>query len=309
MEPDIDVRLNTLLERGPQREFARVLRGYDPRQVNEHLQELNRELARQRDQLRALEQRLADVDRVDVHGVDADRLGADRVEADRVDEQDRVDQSERVDKRERRAKLGLASRIEQVLQFAEDQAVELVGAAAAEAEDMKRAAKVEADELRATAEREVAELLANAKQEADEVRASAEREAEKLKQSTAKANAMAEESRRLIIDAKKNAGEIEAQANKLLADAKAEADRIHTDAQREADELSKQKENIFSHLTQISLIVGTPALAGGEQPQSVPNRPASRSDQYVSPPPTQSDANGTTGPDAEEHTSDDQRQD
>ncbi len=45
MQPDIDAQLSNFFEETPQRDFARVMRGYDPHQVNEHLKQLDERAA------------------------------------------------------------------------------------------------------------------------------------------------------------------------------------------------------------------------------------------------------------------------
>ena len=138
MQPDIDAQLSNFFEETPQRDFARVMRGFDPHQVNEHLKQIDGELRQHREQVQALHRELADAHR-------------------QIQEQERPTYS------------GLGSRIEQLLRLAEEQATEILQEARTAANEFNATAKVEAAELRAAAENEAAELRANAKRETDDV--------------------------------------------------------------------------------------------------------------------------------------------
>ena len=139
MQPDIDAQLSNFFEETPQRDFARVMRGYDPHQVNEHLKPVDSELRQHREQVQALHRELADAHR-------------------QIQEQERPTYS------------GLGSRIEQLLRLAEEQATEILQEARTAANEFNATAKVEAAEVRAAAENEAAELRANAKRETDDLR-------------------------------------------------------------------------------------------------------------------------------------------
>src|SRR5260370_1186360 len=147
MQPDIDAQLSNFFEETPQRDFARVMRGYDPHQVNEHLKQIDGELRQARENAQVTQRELADAHR-------------------QLQEQERPTYS------------GLGSRIEQLLRLAEEQATEILQEARTAANEFNATAKVEAAELRAAAENEAAELRANAKRETDDLRSSAEREAD-----------------------------------------------------------------------------------------------------------------------------------
>ena len=129
MQSDIDAQLTNFFEDTQPREFAKVMRGYDPQQVNEHLATLEGDLRQHKDQVQAMHQELADAHR-------------------QLQEQERPTYS------------GLGARIEQLLRLAEEQATELVQAARSEANEIKAASKVDAAEVRASAENEAAELRA-----------------------------------------------------------------------------------------------------------------------------------------------------
>ena len=137
MQPDIDAQLSNFFEETPQRDFARVMRGYDPHQVNEHLKQIDSELRQHRDQVQALHSELSEAHR-------------------QIQEQERPTYS------------GLGSRIEQLLRLAEEQATEILQEARSAANEFGATAKVEAAEVRAAAENEAAELRANAKRETDD---------------------------------------------------------------------------------------------------------------------------------------------
>ena len=95
MQPEIDAQLSNFFEETTPREFARVMRGYDPHQVNEHLKQVDNELRQHRDQVQALHRELADAHR-------------------QIQEQERPTYS------------GLGSRIEQLLRLAEEQQNEIL---------------------------------------------------------------------------------------------------------------------------------------------------------------------------------------
>src|SRR5262249_25715593 len=126
MQPDIDAQLSNFFEETPQRDFARVMRGFDPHQVNEHLKQLDGELRQHREQVQALHRELADAHR-------------------QIQEQERPTYS------------GLGSRIEQLLRLAEEQATEILQEARTAANEFNATAKVEAAELRAAAHNGAAE--------------------------------------------------------------------------------------------------------------------------------------------------------
>jgi hypothetical protein len=63
-----------------------------------------------------------------------------------------------------------------------------------------------------------------------------------------------------VSNAKKNADQIvaqaKAQADQLLSETKADADRRRVASQREVDELTRQKDNITTHLAQVRQLLG-----------------------------------------------------
>jgi len=150
MQPDIDAQLSNFFVENSIPEFSRVMRGYDPTQVNTHLEQLSGDVRKHQENAQALQRELADAHR-------------------QLQEQERPTYS------------GLGSRIEQLLRLAEEQATEIVGEARSAANEMNAAVKVEAAEARASAENEAAELRAVAKRETDDQRSSAEREAEAIR--------------------------------------------------------------------------------------------------------------------------------
>ena len=46
MQSDIDAQLTSFFEETPPRDFAKVMRGYDPHQVDEHIRQLAAEVRR-----------------------------------------------------------------------------------------------------------------------------------------------------------------------------------------------------------------------------------------------------------------------
>src|SRR6202034_3453840 len=147
MQSDIDAQLTSFFEETPPRYFAKVMRGYDPHQVDEHIRSLAAEVRRHQE----------------------DAVGARR---------DQQDAQRQIQEQERPTHSGLGARIKQLLRLAEKQATEVIQAARSEANEIKAAAKVDGAELRAAAENEAGELRATAKRESEEMRSAAERAAD-----------------------------------------------------------------------------------------------------------------------------------
>src|ERR1700685_3159647 len=110
MQPDIDAQLNNLFVDRP--DFSRVMRGYDPQQVDSHLEKIDSDVRTNKETAQPLQRELAEAHK-------------------QLQEQERPTYS------------GLGSRIEQLLRLAEEQATELVQAARSEAHEHKEAAKVD----------------------------------------------------------------------------------------------------------------------------------------------------------------------
>src|SRR6202000_3463297 len=127
MQSDIDAQLTSFFEETPPRDFAKVMRGYDPHQVDEHIRQLAGEVRRNQE----------------------DAVSARR---------DLQDAQRQIQEQERQTSSGLGARIEQLLRLAEEQATELVQAARSEANEIKAASKVDAAEVRAAADDEDAEV-------------------------------------------------------------------------------------------------------------------------------------------------------
>ncbi|HEX3515761.1 MAG TPA: DivIVA domain-containing protein, partial [Trebonia sp.] len=108
MQSDIDAQLTSFFEETPPRDFAKVMRGYDPHQVDEHIRQLASEVRRHQE----------------------DAAGARR---------DLQDAQRQIQEQERPTYSGLGARIEQLLRLAEEQATELVQAARSEANEIKAA--------------------------------------------------------------------------------------------------------------------------------------------------------------------------
>ena len=89
MQSDIDAQLTNFFEDSQPREFAKVMRGYDPQQVNEHLAQLEGDLRQHKDQVQVMHRELGDAHR-------------------QLQEQERPTYS------------GLGARIEQLLRLAEE---------------------------------------------------------------------------------------------------------------------------------------------------------------------------------------------
>ena len=234
MQPEIDAQLSNFFEETTPREFARVMRGYDPHQVDEYFKQLDGEVRQHREQVQALQQELSDAHR-------------------------------QIREQERPTYAGLGSRIEQLLRLAEEQATEIAQEARSAANELNAAAKVDAAEVRAAAENEAGELRANAKRETDELRASAEREADAIKtgarreadeltltteREVAKLRAtadheVAEKRASIERDIAKLRTTTEREVAQLKASAKRERDEILTTSKRQADEMRSQAQRIL----------------------------------------------------------------
>ena len=118
MQPDIDAQLSSYFDDTP--DFARVMRGYDPHQVNDHIEKLQSETRKHQDTAQALQRELVDAHR-QMQEIEQPTLS------------------------------GLGSRIEQLFRLAEEQAAEHIAEARAGAHELSAAAKVEAAEARASA--------------------------------------------------------------------------------------------------------------------------------------------------------------
>src|SRR6202451_3196711 len=119
MQPDIDAQLNNLFVDRP--DFSRVMRGYDPQQVDSHLEKIDSDVRTNKETAQPLQRELAEAHK-------------------QLQEQERPTYS------------GLGSRIEQLLRLAEEQATEIVQEARTAANELNAAAKVEAGVVRAAAE-------------------------------------------------------------------------------------------------------------------------------------------------------------
>ncbi|MFN0284881.1 MAG: DivIVA domain-containing protein, partial [Kineosporiaceae bacterium] len=117
-----------------QHNFTRVMRGYDPIQVDERISVLEA----------ALRDARARVEEVDSRAM---KLAGEVAEAHR-----------QLREVERPSYSGLGARIEQLLRLAEEQASDVIAAATKDAEDMIAAARVEAAQMRAAAQNESADM-------------------------------------------------------------------------------------------------------------------------------------------------------
>src|SRR5260370_41495809 len=63
MQSDIDAQLTSFFEETPPRDFAKVMRGYDPHQVDEHIRQLASEVRRHQEDALAARRELADAHR------------------------------------------------------------------------------------------------------------------------------------------------------------------------------------------------------------------------------------------------------
>ena len=109
MQPDIDAQLSSFFEDAPLPDFARVMRGYDPHQVNEHMKLRELEVRKHQEQAQALQRELAEAHRQMLE-IEQPTLS------------------------------GLGSRIEQLFRLAEEQAAEHIAEARSAAHDLSAAA-------------------------------------------------------------------------------------------------------------------------------------------------------------------------
>src|SRR5450756_82045 len=63
MQSDIDAQLTSFFEETPPRDFAKVMRGYDPHQVDEHIRQLASEVRRHQEDAVASRRDLTDAQR------------------------------------------------------------------------------------------------------------------------------------------------------------------------------------------------------------------------------------------------------
>src|SRR5580658_5772042 len=146
MDPRIDAQAGNAPGEPPTRVFDVVLRGYDRRQVDQHVEQLEDRARQYRGQAQALQ-----------HELSAMQL--------------------QLRERKRPADAGLRPGIRQLLRLAEEQAAEILGEARAAADELQAVAEAAAAELRAAAKNEAAELRVSAERETGDLRASGEREA------------------------------------------------------------------------------------------------------------------------------------
>src|SRR5260370_28153415 len=109
MQPDIDAQLSNYFDDTP--DFARVMRGFDPHQVADHIDKLKSETRKQQETAQALQRELVDAHR-QMQEIEQPTLS------------------------------GLGSRIHQLFPLAEAQAAEHIAEARAPAHDLPPAPKV-----------------------------------------------------------------------------------------------------------------------------------------------------------------------
>src|ERR1700689_5844272 len=100
MQSDIDAQLTSFFEETPPRDFAKVMRGYDPHQVDEHIRQMANEVRRHQEDAVTARRDLQDAQR-------------------QIQEQERPTYS------------GLGARIEQLLRLGQEQGTEPLPAARA----------------------------------------------------------------------------------------------------------------------------------------------------------------------------------
>ena len=238
MEPTVDAQAGNVSGEPSPRAFDVVLRGYDRREVDKHIEQLENQARQHRDQVQALQRELAEAHR-------------------QLREQEQ----------ERPTSAGFGSRIEQLLSVAGEHATELVQAVRSAADEIEAEARAAAAGLRAAAENEAAELRASAKRETDGLRASAEGEADAIK---AHASAQADQAKREAEQAK---SEAEQYAQRYRAAAQRELDELT----RRKDSIASQLAQISQLFGAQVLTSGEPeakpaqpATPGGQELSSPP---------------------------------------
>ena len=226
MEPGSAALVGNVSEDGAASPFSSAVRGYDRRQVDEYVTELENRARQVRER--------------------AGAVGRDLAQARR-----------RLAEQERPSYAGLGSGIGQLLRLAEEQATELVHEARSAAEEVKAAARLDAAGIRAAAEDEAAGLRAAAKRETGELRGAAEAEAEAItaagrREADELTSAAGREAARLRATAEHEIAEVRAateadlaqvrsaaerEAAQLKASATRERDTILTTSKRQADEM------------------------------------------------------------------------
>src|SRR5215470_15609380 len=133
MQSDIDAQLTNFFEETPPRDFAKVMRGYDPHQVDEHIRQLANEVRRHQEDALAARRDLADAHR-QIQEQATELVQAARSEANEIKAAAKVDGAE-------------------LRAAAENEAAELRANSKRETDDMRGAAEREADSIRTTARR------------------------------------------------------------------------------------------------------------------------------------------------------------
>jgi DivIVA domain-containing protein len=247
--------------------FRHVLRGYDPRQVEEYL------------------------DRVEVALNDADERHAEDGRRIAALEQQVGELTDRLAAAERRASgrpepaALVGERLRTMLALAEEEAAAIRAGARGEADALLRSAKerAEADSAERTkalekrerevetAQREIDQARLEAQKDAEQVRTRAAREAEReLEQAKARAAAVRADAER---DAAKQLETARSDVRLVHEQTMREAQQAKADAQREVQALSRQRDQLVSQLQQLrdAIAAAVGPLGGptaGEQPRT-----------------------------------------
>ena len=246
-------------------EFRKVLRGYDPQQVEEYL------------------------DRVEVALNDADERHAEDVRRTAALEQQVAELTARLGAAERRASgrpepaALVGERLRQMLALAEEEAAAIRAGARGEADALLRSAKEQADAETAqrtkdlekrereveTAQREAEQARLEAQKDAEQVRSRAAREAEReLEQAKARAAAVRADAER---DAAKQLDTARADVRLVHEQTMREAQQAKSDAQREVQALSRQRDQLVAQLQQLrDAIAAAVGPLGGALPGERP---------------------------------------
>ena len=311
MDLGVDAPAGNVSGQVSRRRFNVVLRGYDRRQVDEHLKDLEDQARQHRDQAHALQGQLSST---------SAGLGSRIEELLRVAEEQATGIVGEAEAAASELRESATREQDEILATSKRQADEIRSQAQRILEDSKaQRAQAEAEfesqlaSRREESERQEAERLAAVQASTQKLVTEAEQRAATAEQRAAEASAQADHTRReaeqhskqLVSDAKKSADQIvaqaKAQADQLLADTRNEIGRHWSAAQRDADELTTQTESISSHLAQIRQLLGT-QLPTADKPAK-PAQPAAGSG-----PPTPASMRVTTsharrpGTDADENT-------
>src|SRR5215469_2406120 len=194
MQPDIDAQLSNFFVENSVPEFSRVMRGYDPAQVNAHLEGVHADVRKHQENAQALQRELTEAHR-------------------------------QLQEMEQPTYSGVGKRVEQLLRLAEEQA-KMRTTAEREVAQMRASSKRDRDEILTTAKRQADEMrsqaqrafedseAARAQQEAEHEMNLAARREEAERQETERLAKAQEATQKMVSEAEQRAAVAEDRASK-----------------------------------------------------------------------------------------------